>query len=84
MPDYFSDNYGDEADSGNPNESAEESAPAYDDQPASQIALLPTDFFGGKNLQPGDTCNVKIVKVLDGQVQVSYEGQEEGGEDMMT
>jgi hypothetical protein len=82
MPDYFSDNHGDnDGDESVPavaGTEAPEGAP-NDDQPASQVALLPMDFFGGKDLQPGHTCKVKIEKVLDDQVQVSYVGEEGGG-----
>lgn len=34
--------------------------------------LLPNSFFQGKELKPGTVCKVRIEKVLDGQVQVSY------------
>ncbi len=37
-----------------------------------QTALLPTDFFQGKELEPGSTCEVRISRVLDGQVEVTY------------
>lgn len=37
-----------------------------------KTALVPTDFFQGKDLTPGTTCSVKIERVLDGQVEVSY------------
>ena len=83
MPDYMSDE-GDSSET--PDAAPADDQSAYDDQPASQTALLPTDFFGGKSLQPGATCTVKIVKVLDGQVQVSYEGAgggEPDADDMM-
>jgi hypothetical protein len=39
---------------------------------AEKTALLPTDFFQGKDLQPGSTCKVRISRVLDGQVEVTY------------
>lgn len=38
----------------------------------SSTGLLPTSFFQGKELKPGTVCKVRIEKVLDGQVQVSY------------
>jgi hypothetical protein len=37
-----------------------------------QTALLPTEFFQGKDLQPGKTCKVRIERVLEGQVEVTY------------
>ena len=49
---------------------------------AAQTALIPTEFFGDKELKPGTECTVKIERVLDGQVQVRYvkHGEEEAGE----
>jgi hypothetical protein len=35
-------------------------------------ALLPIAFFEGKELEPGSTCTVKISRVLDDQVEVTY------------
>lgn len=36
-------------------------------------ALLPKDFFpGDKPLEPGNVCKVKISRVLDDQVEVTY------------
>jgi hypothetical protein len=37
-----------------------------------QTALLPTDFFQGKDLTPGTECKVRVERVLDGQVEVTY------------
>ena len=37
-----------------------------------QTALLPTDIIQGKELTPGSVCEVKIRRVLDGQVEVTY------------
>lgn len=51
------------------------------DSPAestSNTALIPTDFFGGKELEPGTECLVRIERVLDGQVEVSYVPHESG------
>lgn len=39
---------------------------------AKRTALVPSEFFGDKELTPGTECTVKIDRVLDGQVQVSY------------
>jgi hypothetical protein len=47
----------------------------------SSTALLPTDFFQGKELTPGTVCKVKISRVLNGQVEVEYVPHDEvGGE----
>ncbi len=37
-----------------------------------QTALLPIDFFQGKDLEPGSECKVRVSRVLDGQVEVTY------------
>ena len=37
-----------------------------------QTALLPKNFFGGKELEPGRECKVKIQKVYDDEVMVEY------------
>lgn len=42
------------------------------EEKASNTALIPTEFFGDKELTPGTECKVRIERVLDGQVQVSY------------
>lgn len=34
--------------------------------------LLPKDFFHGKELKPGTVCEVKVERILDGQVEISY------------
>lgn len=49
-----------------------------------QTALLPTDFFQGKDLKPGAECKVRISRVLDGQVEVTYvaHDEEEVGEEL--
>jgi hypothetical protein len=39
---------------------------------ASTPGLLPKDFFHGKKLEPGVICKIKVEKVLDGQIEVSY------------
>jgi len=44
----------------------------------SRTALIPTEFFGDKELEPGTECTVRIERVLDGQVQVAYVPHEEG------
>lgn len=71
---YFSDSAGaDEPEAvDNPQEEKEES----------NSALLPLDFFQGKELKPGDTCTIKIAQVMDDQAAVSYMGSdsEESGE----
>lgn len=58
----------------------------------SSTALLPTDFFQGKDLKPGLECKVRISRVLDGQVEVTYVPHSEpeigesqsGGDEEMT
>lgn len=37
-----------------------------------KTALLPLEFFQGKDLQPGSECRIKIERVLEGQAEVSY------------
>ena len=44
-------------------------------------ALLPKGFFSGKDLKPGTVCEVKVEKVTDGQVLVSYKAHSKGGDD---
>lgn len=52
------------------------------EEKASRTALIPNEFFGDKELTPGTECTVRIERVLDGQVQVSYveHGEEEGAD----
>ena len=66
--------------------------PSSEDK-ASRTALIPTEFFGDKDLKPGTECKVRIERVLDGQVQVSYVehdeeepemGEEEQGDSEMS
>lgn len=38
----------------------------------SRTALLPLDFFQGKDLKPGSVCKVKISRLLEGQAEVTY------------
>lgn len=45
------------------------------DQPKkdeSRTALLPLDFFQGKDLKPGTVCKIKISRILEGQAEVTY------------
>lgn len=37
-----------------------------------QTALVPKSFFGGKDLKPGATCAIRVDRVLEDQVEVSY------------
>jgi len=58
-----------------PQPGAEDDAGMQVDNPSessAQTALLPTDFFQGKELEPGSECKVRIERVLDGQVEVTY------------
>lgn len=38
----------------------------------SKTALIPIDFFQGKDVQPGSECKIKVSRVLDGQAEVTY------------
>ena len=39
----------------------------------SNTALLPKSFFpGDKSLEPGNTCTIRVERVLDDQVEVTY------------
>lgn len=42
------------------------------DESESKTALLPKEFFGSKELEVGKECTVKIEKVFEDEVQVSY------------
>ena len=79
MPqDYMSDGMGEVAEP-----AAGETKEAPDqDKSETKTALLPLDFFQGKELKPGDTCTVKVESIEQDQVQVSYvpESEEESGE----
>lgn len=50
------------------------------EEKAKRTALIPTEFFGDKELKPGVECKVRIDRVLEGQVQVSYVPHEEDEE----
>lgn len=39
----------------------------------SKTALLPKEFFGGKELNIGDECKVKAVHIYEDEVEVAYE-----------
>lgn len=45
-------------------------------------ALIPIDFFQGKELTPGSTCTIRVAQVMDDQVSVEYVGSEGGEEEM--
>lgn len=52
-----------------------------------KTALIPLDFFQGKELTPGSTCEIRVEQVMDDQVSVSYvesESPEEEGAEMET
>jgi hypothetical protein len=66
MTDYMTDSAG---------ESEQPAAPEAAES-TSKTALIPIDFFQGKELNPGDTCEVQIEKVEDDQVQVKYLSEE--------
>jgi len=50
------------------------SAPKADQNPEesddSQTAILPRSFFGGKDIKPGDKCDVTVKAVHEGDVEV--------------
>jgi len=54
-------------------------APVEETKDASETktALLPKNFFGSKELEIGGECSVKIVKIMDDEVQVEYQRKEE-------
>jgi len=69
----MADLYDDGAGTDNPGTASEKS-----DDEGSNTALLPKDFFpSGKPLEPGNTCKVRVEKVLDDQVLVAYEKSDE-------
>lgn len=37
-----------------------------------KTALVPLSFFGNKDVEPGKTCTVKVERVYEDQVEVSY------------
>jgi hypothetical protein len=65
-------------------------APEAEASPASaetRTALIPIDFFEGKDLEPGTECTIRIAKVHDDQVEAEYvphaaEEEFESGEEM--
>ena len=63
-------------------ETKETSGQEKSEKDETRTALLPMDFFQGKELKPGDTCTVKVESIEQDQVQVSYvaESDEESGE----
>lgn len=44
-------------------------------------ALLPRDFFEGKDLEPGTRCEVEIVHGYEDEVEVKYIPHKKEGED---
>lgn len=42
-----------------------------------KTALIPIDFFQGKDIAPGSTCTIRIEQAMDDQVSVSYVSSEE-------
>lgn len=48
-------------------------------------ALLPKSFFGAKDKKIGDKCEIKVVKIMDDEIQVEYIARgtsEDDGEEM--
>lgn len=50
----------------------EQKAPDSD----SNTSLLPKSFFGGKDLEVGKTCKVRITHVYEDEVEVEYVSDE--------
>lgn len=52
----------------------DEAAPAAEpaEPKGTKTALLPIDFFEGKDLEPGTECKIRITKVHDDQVEAEY------------
>lgn len=50
----------------------ESSAPTKKDESPSETALLPKSFFQGKDLEIGKTCKVRVERLLEDDVEVSY------------
>ncbi len=57
-----------------PADSAADKSPgeATEHQSDQSTGLLPKSFFEGKELTPGTVCKVKIERVLDDEVEISY------------
>lgn len=70
---YFSDAPEGEAEPTTPEEPKDEA----------KTALIPIDFFQGKELTPGSTCEIKVEQVMDDQVSVSYVAHESTEEESM-
>lgn len=53
----------------------------------SETAVLPTSILMGKNVEPGDSVILRVVRIGDGELEVAYDteagGEEEMGEEMM-
>ena len=56
-----------------------EETPAEEQEegPAPSVGLLPKEFFGGEDVQPGKEYMIKVVSVRDGEVQVQREDMAE-------
>jgi hypothetical protein len=57
---------------------ADQKREQQDDQ---ETAVLPKGFFQGKDLSPGTECKVKIERVMDNEVMVSYVPHDGDGEE---
>lgn len=89
MADYYSDNPGrgaaEEPAGGGAPPPEEEAQTGDDEQPT---GLLPKSILAGKDFKPGEEIVLKIVRIMDDQVEVAYapekpkEGGEEAGEGM--
>lgn len=79
MPDYYSDNPG-------PDTMTEDAPPSSDDgndKPAEDsgdhpTALIPKSLLAGKDFKPGDEMVVRIDRILEDQVEISYAPEKPG------
>ena len=46
-----------------------------------QTSILPKSFFGGKDIKPGDKCDVEVVRVHENDVEVAPCSGHEDDED---
>lgn len=74
-------NYYDDAPEGDSAPPAKPGGDQMQEQEGSpQTAVLPKDFFGSKELKVGNTCEVRIDRIMDKEVAVSYVPHDEGDE----
>lgn len=77
MADYYSDSEGPDAmtrQAMQSNSSKADETPVGENQPT---GLLPKSILAGKDFQPGEEIVLKIVRIMDDQVEVSYAPEKE-------